>query len=70
MCQEWCGDLQIHWPCGTHSPTHRMTLLSAQESRCELQLSSSRQHVTGEMAKVIATSPNTSEIVISDIDLC
>ena len=43
-------------------------------SRCELQLSSSRQHVTGEMDKVIAlplaTSPNTSEIVISDIDLC
>lgn len=31
MCQEWCGDLQIHWPCGAHSPTHRMTLLSAQE---------------------------------------
>ena len=34
----------------------------------------SRQHVTGEMDKVtvlpLATSPNTSKIVISDIDLC
>ena len=31
LCQAWCGDLQIHCPCGAHSPTHGITLLSAQE---------------------------------------